>query len=57
MNRCVLFILAVLLSPVATVSADDREAFRKIYEKEWAFRMQEFPMFASNAGIDDYADN
>jgi uncharacterized protein (DUF885 family) len=56
MNRCVLFILAVLLSPVATVSADDREAFRKIYEKEWAFRMQEFPMFASNAGIDDYAD-
>jgi uncharacterized protein (DUF885 family) len=52
----VLFILAVLLSPVATVSADDREAFRKIYEKEWAFRMQEFPMFASNAGIDDYAD-
>jgi len=56
MNRCVLFILAVLLSPVATVSADDREAFRKIYEKEWAFRMQEFPMFASNTGIDDYAD-
>ena len=37
-------------------AADDTEQFRKIYEKEWAFRTRELPLFASEAGIDDFAD-
>ncbi len=37
-------------------AAEDSQRFRDIYEKEWAFRMKEFPMFASYAGIEDYND-
>ncbi|MEE4293593.1 MAG: DUF885 domain-containing protein [Xanthomonadales bacterium] len=35
---------------------DDAEAFRAICEKEWAFRMSEFPMMASWTGHDGGAD-
>jgi uncharacterized protein (DUF885 family) len=37
-------------------AAQDSEQFREIHEKEWQFRMKEFPLFASYAGIQDYAD-
>jgi uncharacterized protein (DUF885 family) len=41
----------------APVSADgDSERFREIYEREWAFRLREFPMFASYVGVHDYDD-
>jgi len=48
----------LLLLAVATpaMAADDSEQFRRIYEKEWAFRLKELPMFASNVGVHDYAD-
>jgi len=34
--------------------ADDAEQFRDIYQQEWAFRLKEFPLMASSAGVDDY---
>ena len=37
-------------------AAGDSAAFKAIYEKEWAFRMKEFPLFASYAGMDEYQD-
>jgi uncharacterized protein (DUF885 family) len=50
--------LALLLafSTSTLTAAEDSEAFRQIYEKEWAFRLQEFPLLAEYAGVDDYAD-
>ncbi|MBT8049116.1 MAG: DUF885 domain-containing protein [Xanthomonadales bacterium] len=50
----VLFLLLSFVLPA--VAADDSEQFRQIYEKEWAFRLQQFPMFASWVGVHDYAD-
>jgi uncharacterized protein (DUF885 family) len=47
--------LALLAAAGAAFAAPDSERFREIHEKEWAFRMQEFPLWASAAGIDDYA--
>jgi hypothetical protein len=49
-----LYLLAVF--PVLAAEAEDSERFKQIYEKEWAFRLQEFPLFASYAGVHDYAD-
>jgi len=52
----------ILLSAILTLSvfgakaAEDSETFRSIYEKEWAFRLKELPMFASSVGVEDYAD-
>ena len=37
-------------------AAPDSERFREIYEKEWEFRMKEFPLFASYAGVQGHAD-
>ena len=50
------FAIVSILIAVDAFAADDGEAFRQIYEKEWVFRMQEFPLFASFTGLDDYAD-
>jgi uncharacterized protein (DUF885 family) len=48
---------ALLILPgFSALAAGDSEAFRAIYEKEWAFRLKEFPMLASNVGVEDYAD-
>ena len=54
----VLVVLAALSAGTsAPVSADgDSERFREIYEREWAFRLREFPMFASYVGVHDYDD-
>ena len=48
----------ILLAQVASsaLAADDSERFREIYEKEWAFRMQEFPLLASWTGNEEGAD-
>lgn len=47
-----LSVLAAL--PAAALAAPDSERFQAIYEKEWAFRLHEFPTFASWVGVHDY---
>jgi len=52
-------LLALLLAlsgwlPGSVLAAEDSERFRGIYEKEWAFRLREFPLFASYVGVHDY---
>jgi uncharacterized protein (DUF885 family) len=46
----------VMFSGFSIQAAEDSERFREIYEKEWAYRMQEFPLWASGIGIRDYDD-
>jgi uncharacterized protein (DUF885 family) len=53
-RRAAIGLAALLLASVA-VAADDAERFRSIYEKEWAFRMQEFPVSAARLGHDGQA--
>ena len=47
-------LFAVLLSNAA-MAENDAERFRALYEKEWAVRMQEFPVQASSLGHADQA--
>ena len=54
-SSLIAWLLLIAALPVAQ-AAQDSAAFQKIYEKEWAFRMEEFPMFASYAGMDEYQD-
>src|SRR5210317_2076794 len=56
MIRKTLVFMICLLAAFQLPAADDSERFRQIHEKEWSFRMSEFPMFASSVGMDDYAD-
>ena len=50
---CVLSVLFVLpSSPV--LASEDGDRFKEIYTKEWAFRLKEFPVFASSVGVHDY---
>jgi len=49
-----LALLALVVSSAAS-AADDAERFRALYEKEWAFRMDEFPVFATSLGHADRA--
>jgi len=58
MNVTCWSLVAVLLLTMSgsALAAGDSERFKEIYEKEWAFRLQEFPMFASNVGVHTYAD-
>jgi hypothetical protein len=37
--------------PAAATAAADSERFKSIYEAEWAFRLREFPMYASYVGV------
>jgi len=56
-SRPILALLILLAGLPMAASADgDGERFRQIYEKEWAFRMREFPLFASYVGVHDYDD-
>lgn len=54
--RAVLTAMLCMLVANTAQAAGDAERFREIYEKEWAFRLQEFPMFASYVGVHEYAD-
>jgi uncharacterized protein (DUF885 family) len=50
------FLFTVLLFAAFPVSAaQDSDQFKQIYEREWDFRLKEFPLFASSAGVHDYA--
>ena len=55
MTRLLISLLILFFFPLAAL-ADDSQRFKEIYEKEWAFRISEFPMFASYVGVDDSAD-
>ncbi|MBT8040227.1 MAG: DUF885 domain-containing protein [Gammaproteobacteria bacterium] len=57
MNRNLRYCLALIalfaawsFAPLLADEADDGKAFRAIYQKEWDFRLQEFPMLATLAG-------
>ena len=56
MIRKLTLFLLFLSCAFPVMGAEDSEKFRGIYEKEWAFRMKEFPLFASYTGSHDYAD-
>jgi uncharacterized protein (DUF885 family) len=49
-------LLALTVLPSLALADADSDRFRQIYEKEWAFRMSEFPLQASDNGIDEYND-
>ncbi|NNE04185.1 MAG: DUF885 domain-containing protein [Xanthomonadales bacterium] len=48
--------LTLLLLWPAAHAAEDSMKFKALYEKEWAFRLQEFPTLASSVGVHDYDD-
>ena len=54
-NRWAVLIL-VMLGSAPAPAAEDSDAFRAIHEKEWAFRMGEFPGLASSTGNHEYDD-
>jgi uncharacterized protein (DUF885 family) len=47
--------LVSLLACGNAFARDDNAAFREIHEKEWAFRMREFPVMATRVGHDEQA--
>lgn len=53
MKRWVI-LLCMLLAAPGVFAGSDSDAFRALYEKEWAFRLQEFPTLASSIGVHDY---
>ena len=48
-----LALLMLVWAPGAV--ADEAERFRSIYEREWAFRLQEFPLLAARLGHEEQA--
>jgi uncharacterized protein (DUF885 family) len=56
MNRKLVVFFLILSFSIPAFAAEDSERFREIYEKEWAFRIKEFPLSASYVGVHDYAD-
>ena len=56
MKFAILFVFALASAPATAVDTDrDAQArFKTLYETEWAFRLQEFPEFASYVGVHDY---
>jgi uncharacterized protein (DUF885 family) len=54
-NRWAGLLLLAMWPPLAMAAADS-DRFRTIYEAEWDFRLREFPLFASYAGVHDYDD-
>ncbi len=44
-------LLALILCGPAVAAGQDAQEFRQIYEKEWSFRLQEFPELASYVGV------
>lgn len=51
-----LLVLLCLIAGLPAQAAEQSRQFREIYEKEWAFRLREFPLFASWTGNNAYAD-
>ncbi|MDX1554467.1 MAG: DUF885 domain-containing protein [Xanthomonadales bacterium] len=55
MNLTPWFLAAVMFS-APLCAENDSERFRQIYEREWAFRLAEFPTLATYAGSDEFND-
>jgi uncharacterized protein (DUF885 family) len=60
-TECALgLLLCLALAPAAAVAqeppASDAERFKALYEKEWAFRLHEFPGLADYVGAEGYGD-
>jgi uncharacterized protein (DUF885 family) len=52
-----LFVPALFTAFAGTsLAAGDADTFREIHEREWAFRIAEFPSLASRAGVDGFDD-
>ena len=51
----VLLILTLLSMPSWILASEQGDRFKEIYEKEWQFRLQEFPTLASASGDEDAA--
>ena len=49
-----LYSMLLMSSPLQ--AATDSEAFKALYEKEWSFRLAEFPTLATSVGVHDYDD-
>ena len=56
MKAIQVLLTAIIILPALAWAQDDGERFREIYEREWAFRLGEFPMLATWVGVDDYND-
>ncbi len=55
-NILALVLALALFAPASAWAQDDGETFRQIYEKEWDFRLAEFPGMAAWVGLDKYND-
>lgn len=53
--RLVLLVLAVACAPLSAGDESDTGAFRSIYQKEWQFRLDEFPLLATRTGLEGKA--
>lgn len=53
--RLVLLVLAVACAPLSAGDESDTSTFRSIYQKEWQFRLDEFPLLATRTGIEGQA--
>jgi uncharacterized protein (DUF885 family) len=54
MIRMLFSVVLLLSGGLSAWAAPDSQQFREIYEKEWKFRMKEFPVIASRAGHHEY---
>lgn len=52
--KTIIPVLALL--PALAQAAPDSEKFREIYQREWAFRLAEFPGLAASTGSEEYND-
>ena len=52
MRAIVLLLLCVCVQAIAADDADSR--FRALHEREWAWRMAQFPLFATSAGVHEH---
>jgi uncharacterized protein (DUF885 family) len=51
-----IWLICILAMPALSLAGEGNEAFHALLEKEWNFRMQEFPESASGNGIKGYGD-
>ncbi len=47
-------LLLLLGHPPVLAASADGDHFKQIYEAEWAFRLKEFPLLATSAGVHQY---
>ena len=56
-----MLLIGLLIVPVfssfSIQAAEDSAGFKTLYEKEWVFRLQEFPALAVSAGVNEQADS